>query len=159
MIPTREISSPATGRRRWCAFSTFPGLPCLPRWSHFQVFHFMGHGDFDPATGEGSLRFEDERGGEAPVPGPVLAEHLKGVSSLRLAVLNACRSAEMPRQEGVDPYSGVASALVMGGLPAVVAMQLPLSDTASLAFAKHLYQTLAEATALGLAVSSPGWLR
>lgn len=114
------------------------------RQSTFQILHFMGHGTFDAVTGEGSLLFEDDSGGEAPVPGPVLAEHLKGIGSLRLAVLNACRSAEMPRREGVDPYSGVASALVMSGLPAVVAMQLPISDDAALAFAEHLYQTLAE---------------
>jgi len=123
------------------------------RRSAFQVLHFMGHGDFDPATGEGSLLFEDENGGEAPVPGPVLAEHLKGIGSLRLTVLNACRTAELPRRQEVDPYSGVASALVMGGLPAVVAMQLPISDAAALAFAEHLYTTLAEGGSLEAAVA------
>lgn len=109
----------------------------------FHILHFMGHGDFDAETGEGVLIFEDAAGGSALVNGRVLAEALKDSRWLRLIFLNACDTAQLPRRRGQDPFSGVASALIMGGLPAVVAMQFPISDEAALAFSEQFYTALA----------------
>jgi hypothetical protein len=123
-----------------------PTLPALTRRllsEKFHVLHFMGHGDFEPGTGEGVLMFEDSTGKSAPISGRVMAEALKGSQWLRLVVLNACETAQLPRRRGQDPFSGVASALIQAGLPAVIAMQLPISDQAALVFSRDFYTALA----------------
>jgi len=109
----------------------------------FHAFHFIGHGHFDPISGEGALLFRDGQGSSLPVRGRVLAEALKSQRTLRLVSLNACDTARLPRRGGLDPFSGVASALVMAGLPAVVAMQHPISDEAALVFSQSFYTALA----------------
>ncbi len=105
------------------------------------VLHFMGHGGFDGELGEGALYFEDGQGGALAFTGSSLATKLAGLPSLRLVVLNACETAISG--QGGDPYGGVATALVRGGLPAVVAMQRPISDGAAIAFSKAFYRQLA----------------
>jgi hypothetical protein len=109
----------------------------------FHAFHFIGHGQFDPTSGEGALLFRDDRGHSLPIRGRVLAEALKSQRSLRLVSLNACETARLPRRRGLDPFSGVASALLMAGLPAVVAMQYPITDAAALVFGQSFYTALA----------------
>jgi hypothetical protein len=111
--------------------------------SLFHVLHFMGHGDFDPATGKGRLLFEDERGRAQPVNGSVLGEIVNDRRALRLLVLNACTTAGMPRRGGQDAFSGVATAVLRAGIPAVVAMRRPIYDDAAVAFSAHFYTALA----------------
>jgi|HubBroStandDraft_3_1064219.scaffolds.fasta_scaffold04259_5 hypothetical protein len=124
--------------------ATIMGLCEKLQGAPFHVLHFMGHGDFDAATGRGYLLFSGPRGEAAPVDGPTLGDTLRDYrSSLRLVVLNACATARLARHRGQDPYSGVAAALLMAGLPAVVAMQYPISDRAALAFSRHFYRALA----------------
>ncbi|MEO1085994.1 MAG: CHAT domain-containing protein, partial [Acidobacteriota bacterium] len=48
----------------------------------------------------------------------------------------------------IEPFAGVASALVLGGLPAVLAMQIPISDQAAIAFSRDFYAELAAGTTL-----------
>jgi hypothetical protein len=132
----------------------------------FHVLHFMGHGGFEAATGTGYLLFEDGAGEPQRVDGVTLGEVLRDRrGSLRLVVLNACDTARLPRHRGQDPFSGVASALVMVGIPAVVAMQFPVSDRAAKAFSRRFYEALASglpadsATAAGrraIQTDSPG---
>lgn len=107
------------------------------------VLHFLGHGGFKAHTGEGCLYFETADRRAEPVSGPLLGVHLQGVPSLRLVVLNACWSGAFPRRESQNPFSGVAAELTRKGLPAVVAMQLPVSDGAAITFSRKLYQRLA----------------
>jgi hypothetical protein len=106
-----------------------------------QVLHFMGHGDFDPASQEGALYFEDGQGNASPWTGSQLAATLTGLPALRLVVLNACQTAV----SGIsgNAYGGVAAALVRGGIPAVIAMQRPISDGAAIAFSSAFYRHLA----------------
>jgi hypothetical protein len=118
----------------------------------FHVLHFMGHGGFGAGTGVGTLVFEGDDHRPAPLPGPVLAELLRDFTSLQLAVLNACDTARSSREGGLDPFSGVAAALVMAGLPAVTAMQFPISDGAAIAFSTALYQRLAAGEPVDAAV-------
>jgi hypothetical protein len=123
--------------------ATLSGLRLKLMSDVYHVLHFMGHGDFAAATGEGSLVFEDARGDPALVSGRLLADTLKDCRSLRLVFLNACDTASSPRRQGQDPFSGVASALVMAGIPSVLAMQFPISDQAALVFSQHFYEALA----------------
>jgi mRNA-degrading endonuclease toxin of MazEF toxin-antitoxin module len=107
----------------------------------FHVLHFIGHGSFDAASGEGFLLLEDGRGGARLVSGAMLADILRDFWALRLVFVNACRTA---RASAVfDPFAGLTAALVMAGVPAVLGMQLPISDPAAIAFSSAFYQRLA----------------
>lgn len=124
---------------------------------HCHVFHFMGHGGADGAGQEKVLFFETEEGFGDPVRSTDLVNKLAGFPTVRLAVLNACDSAVVP--EGVpgrtelDSFSGVASSLVLGGMPAVVAMQFPISDRGAIAFGRTFYQRLAAGSEVEAAVA------
>jgi len=109
------------------------------------VLHFVGHGAYDEAAREGSLLLEDERGRERPLGAEALRQVLCG-RGLRLVFLNAC---ETGRGGRVEWNRGLAPALVAAGLPAVVANQYPVLDTAATAFAGELYAQLAAGRALG----------
>ena len=61
--------------------------------------------------------------------------------SLRLVVLNSCEGA---RASHVDPFSGVASALLRCGIPAVIGMQAEITDEAAVTFSDRLYTALAQ---------------
>jgi hypothetical protein len=112
----------------------------------------MGHGAFDPETGEAVLCFEDADRRTVRVPAPWLAQHVKQSSTIRLVVLNACETASLRRQRGQDPYTAAATALSMAGVPAVVAMQFPISDPAAIAFATGFYDALAHGDPVEAAV-------
>ncbi len=123
------------------------------------VLHFMGHGTFENAAGEdegegeGALLLEGPAGDEDQVGGRDLAVALRGCDQLRLAVLNACHSGLLPRRAGLDPFSGVASALVREGLPAVVAMQFAISDPAAITWSSAFYTALAAGDPVDAAVT------
>jgi len=118
--------------------------------SEFHVLHFLGHGEYDPESGEGVLFFEDGRRGAEIVRGRHLAEQLLDRSSLRLAFLNACRTA---RASAPQAFGGVATALVRAGLPAVIAMQFPITDRAAITFSETVYRHLAAGDEIDAAVT------
>ncbi|MES1243457.1 MAG: SUMF1/EgtB/PvdO family nonheme iron enzyme [Acidobacteriota bacterium] len=119
----------------------------------YHILHFMGHGTLDPNTGEGFLFFESEDGSADPVSGEALLTLLKDVTSLRLVFLNACETARASGERGLDPFAGMATALVLGGLPAVVAMQLPISDASAIIFSRAVHLRLAAGDPLDVAVT------
>jgi hypothetical protein len=119
----------------------------------YHVLHYMGHGGFDERAGRGGLLFEDQHGNPDAVTGEVLETMLQGTNELRLVLLNACDTARVTRRKGQDPFAGVATALVMGGLPAVVAMQFPISDKAAIVFSEALYSRLAGGDPIDAAVA------
>jgi Tfp pilus assembly protein PilF len=108
----------------------------------FHILHFMGHGELEEVSGQGILYFEQYDGTAQPFEGRHLAQLLHDFKSLRLVVLNACHTAEAVGTLGPNPFAGAASALVMGGVPAVVAMSGPVSDAAAVAFSRTFYQRL-----------------
>ena len=119
----------------------------------FDILHFVGHGGFDPHTGDGFIYLEDENGLAAKASGTVLAETLKSFGDVRLVFLNACETGRLPRRSGFAPYRGVASALVLGGVPAVIAMQFPITDLAAITFSEAFYGALASGDPLDVAVT------
>lgn len=118
----------------------------------FHVLHFMGHGEVDPAKDAGVLFFAGQNGERLPVTGESLATVLKDVPSLRLVFLNACETGQTPDGPEVDPFASVAAALVLGGVPAVVAMQLPVEDEAAIIFSRTVYRRLAAGDPVDAAV-------
>lgn len=133
---------------------TLPELRKALNCGPFHVLHFMGHGEFFHATGEGALIFNDDRGDENPVAGPWLASLLRDEADLQLVLLNTCHSARSTTEEGLDPFAGVGTALVKAGIPAVVAMQFPISDQAAIAFSSAFYERLASGQSLGAAAAA-----
>jgi len=138
-------------RLEWCE----PGAMWTALRKHrCHVLHFMGHGGFDPRTGEGCLIFESPALRAHPVPARGLDDHVKGLPYLGLVVLNACTAGALPRRKGLDPFKGVAPALTMAGIPATIAMQFPISDRATIAFSSALYEHLATGDDLETAVGA-----
>jgi hypothetical protein len=115
-----------------------------------QILHFVGHGLFDEESG-GMLLFEDDQGMAAPVEAERLGRLLTNARGLRLVVLNACEGARTALD---DPFAGVAQTLLRQGIPAVIAMQFPISDRASLTFSHEFYSCLADGHTLDHALTS-----
>ncbi|MBI1299754.1 CHAT domain-containing protein [bacterium] len=116
------------------------------------LFHFSGHAAWDDAAGDGGaatghLLLEDGRGGVFGLADAMLAMFLRN-RGVALAVLNACESAQ-----GNAQWAGLAHALVLAGVPAVVAMQSPVTDGAAAAFTGTLYAALANRYSLEQAVT------
>jgi hypothetical protein len=120
---------------------------------HYNVLHFMGHGLFDRASGEGMLAFEGAEGAPDLVSGKAFATKLKDLRSLGVVVLNACNTARAGQAGGGSPFRGVATALVLGGIPAVVAMQKPISDRAAIGFSTAFYRHLASGDSIDEALT------
>jgi hypothetical protein len=118
----------------------------------FHIFHYIGHGAFDPQTNAGALLLEDENGTARLVTGDTLGAILYDFrDSLRLVVLNACEGA---RIAPTDSYSGFAQKVMQTAeIPAAIAMQFKISDKAAITFAEHFYTVLANGDPLEVALS------
>ncbi|HEU5135739.1 MAG TPA: CHAT domain-containing protein [Steroidobacteraceae bacterium] len=105
----------------------------------WHVFHFIGHGDAGEEVdgeykSEGSVILTSESGGVQKVSGSDLRRLLGLQSSLRLVILNCCNSS--------TGSMSVARSLVTAGVPAVLAMQFPISDDAAIELASGFYTAL-----------------
>ncbi len=119
----------------------------------FHVLHFMGHGTFDAHTGEGGLYLEEPDSRHVLVTGRDFASRIKDFKSLRLVVFNSCDTARSISDEGANPFAGVAAAIVLAGVPAVIAMQFTISDLAAIAFSEEFYNRLASGDGVETAVA------
>ncbi len=117
-----------------------------------QIFHFMGHGDFDSELGEGVLLLEDIDTGIRALPASDLAQLFCGRPMPRLVILTACHSAGMGCDPSWGPFAGVAASLVALGLPAVIAMQAVVQDRSASRFTERLYRRLADGDPVEAAV-------
>lgn len=119
----------------------------------FHVVHFLGHGDFVDAVGEGVLILENERRNPDPLPASIFAGFFVGRPMPRLVVLSACSSGDPGGSAGIGSYAGTAAALVAEGLPAVLAMQTAVRDRSAIRFTARLYLRLAAGDAIEEAVA------
>ena len=112
----------------------------------WHIFHFIGHGGVEEALpGAGASGFVvmvDEDGKPVKKFASDLAMMLTGAKrSLRLIVLNCCESA---RINVGDRFGNPAIGLMKTGwLPAVVAMQFPITDNAAISMSEGFYAALA----------------
>jgi hypothetical protein len=129
--------------------ATFPALQEELQRGPYHVFHFMGHGE------QGQLLLESPEGEVVSdrVSTAVVAKLFGKHPSLRLAVLNACKSARLPDPGSGDLFAAVAAGLIQAGVPAVVAMQDAICDPPAIDFAGALYRSLASNEPLELAVT------
>ena len=104
------------------------------------VFHYIGHGEVDPVTQQGVLLLlEEDSQAYRPVNAEELAVLLRDHRP-RLVFLNACNTAKI----GVgNPLLGTAQQLVERGIPAVIAMQRPITDKAAIRLTEMFYKAVA----------------
>jgi hypothetical protein len=115
------------------------------------ILHFIGHGFFDEQAKAGHLYFQDSVGRAQPVSGEQIGTALRDHKSIRLVMLNACEGA---RSSLADPFAGIAQALIRRGVPAVIAMQFEVSDTAAITFASEFYAGIAVGDPIDACVAS-----
>ncbi len=121
--------------------ATLPALQRQLRQGRYHIFHFVGHGGVHPRTGEQVLSLEDAQGRARAVGGNHLGTLLRDHRSLQLVLLNACEGA---RTAVNDPFAGVAQQLVLQGIPAIIAMQFEITDSAAILLAHEFYTALAD---------------
>jgi hypothetical protein len=121
-----------------------------------QILHFAGHGVWQRQMGElpgtvegtGLLVLATEERRAAPLEVAQVAANLRA-RGVRLAVLGACDTA---RQDDVNPWTGIAGALVREGIPAVVGMRYGVRDVNAIAFSERFYEQLAAGRSIDTAV-------
>jgi superfamily I DNA/RNA helicase len=99
----------------------------------------------------GYLAFEKEHSHDVDWVNSKALEHLLYPSQVRVAILSACRSGEV---RGETLFGGVGPALIQAGVPAVVAMQVPITVPAAAEFMQGLYGALAHFASLPAAMTS-----
>jgi tetratricopeptide (TPR) repeat protein len=129
----------------------------------WHIFHFIGHGgvDLQPQPDPEGNSFDqggfivmvDEEGKPAKKFASDLALMLLGArKSLRLVVLNCCESARINVGE---KFGNPAIGLMRSGwLPAVVAMQFPITDGAAIGMSGGFYRALANNSPVDDAITS-----
>ncbi len=104
---------------------------------NYRILHFGGHGGF--IDGRGYLGLNEPDGAADWLDGEALGRLLLNYRSVRLAVLNACDAGQADDSRAL---AGLAPQLVAAGIPAVVAMQFPITDKAAATFAREFYKRL-----------------
>jgi hypothetical protein len=112
----------------------------------YDIVHFIGHGRYDLKTDVGSLVFESGDEAEYKELEASVLQQIVCRRGIRLVFLNAC---ETGRGGVVNFNSGVAPALVAGGVPAVVANQFSVLDVSATTFARHFYWALGCGQSIG----------
>jgi hypothetical protein len=118
---------------------------------NYQCLHFGGHGGF--IEGKGYLGLNEPDGGPDWLDGDALARLAGNYRSIRLVVLNGCDTGQT---DDGRAFAGLAPQVVRSGVPAVVAMQFPITDRAAATFAREFYKRLcagAEAGQVDVAVA------
>jgi CHASE2 domain-containing sensor protein len=111
----------------------------------FDFVHFIGHGDF--SEGKGRLRLNLSAVEPDWIDEQALGELVKNHEAIKLIVLNTCRGATASSSRA---FAGLAPQLVLAGqVPAVVAMQYPISDEEALAFVQAFYSALFQGSGRG----------
>jgi tetratricopeptide (TPR) repeat protein len=124
----------------WLAPPTWRALQAAMQAGPWHVLHFVGHAELNGDNGEPAVILADDGGEALRMSVGQLADLLADQRTLRLAVLNAC---ECARSHEGSVFSSMAATLVLRGLPAVVAMQYPITDDAAVEFSASFYAALA----------------
>ncbi|MDJ0801110.1 MAG: CHAT domain-containing protein [Calothrix sp. MO_167.B12] len=108
------------------------------REKSYNVFHFIGHGDFK--DNKGYIALVDRDSTANLLDDERFANFFLGNNNLGLVILNSCQGATVSSNQA---FAGTAPNLVRRGIPAVVAMQYSILDATAKLFADEFYRTLA----------------
>lgn len=147
---TKDLQARGLVQIHWLEHATWRDLQQALRREKWHIFHFVGHGGFDPTTDEGLIALVDDDGGTFRLPATELARLLGDHQPLRLAVLNACEGA---RGSSHDLFSSTAATVVRRGTPAVVAMQYEITDRAAIEFSRSFYEAIADGLPVDIALA------
>ena len=125
--------------------ATFVNLQEQLGKNQYHILHFSGHGMFDERAAtdanKGKLVFVNEDGRRQVIDAIELGRLVQTHDSLRLVVLNACDGA---RADTGNVFAGTAQTLMDKAVPAVIAMQFPITDEAAQIFSRALYGAFAD---------------
>ncbi|WP_437277867.1 CHAT domain-containing protein [Sorangium sp. So ce375] len=113
------------------------------------VFHFIGHGMIDRASGRPALEIWDETSNSANLWKADDIHTMLSACAPRFAFLNACRSS-------IEEAAGwnISRAFLDAGAVAVLGMRGDVRDKAAAAIARRVYRDLARCRPLDLAVAA-----
>jgi hypothetical protein len=127
----------------WVENATVDALRTCLDQQQWHVIHFIGHGGFDEQTQRSYLQFEDDK-----VYSPELVTLIYS-EGLTLFVLNACWTARIGTGQIVR---AMADSLASRGVPAVIGMQMPISDPGAADFAGAFYKHICRGEDIDTAV-------
>ncbi len=145
----RDLQAAGRVELTWLEGQTWRALQQAMRRGEWHIFHFIGHGSFDAATDEGLVMLCGEDGAAQRMSATQLGRLLANHRALRLVLLNACEGAAGSTH---DLFSSTASILVRRGIPAVLAMQYPITDRAAIEFSRTFYESLVDGLPVDAAV-------
>jgi hypothetical protein len=126
----------------------------LPRYPH--IVHFIGHGSFQEEYG--TIAFVSEEGGLTRVQEPAwirdekFVEAFKGLPYLpRVVLLHTCEGGKANLQ---GRLAGMAPLLIKLGIPAVVAMQHPITQDVAAKFSGSFYEAVGNGATVDAAVQN-----
>jgi len=103
----------------------------------YDIVHFSGHGAVVEGRGFVALNLRDGR--PDWIHSGTLAQLVLSHKPIKLALLNVCGNSPADDSRA---FQGVAPQMVRSGVPAVVAMQFPITDDAATTFARDFYKRL-----------------
>lgn len=120
------------------------------------VLHFIGHGRFNKADKKGEIALLEADGQtERWIGDKEFTEYFRQMGwTPRLVFLHLCEGATVDFNAN---FAGLAPQLIRANVPAVVAMQYPISNTAAIAFSKAFYGELAKRNPIDHAVQVARW--
>ena len=115
----------------------------------YNVFHFIGHGEFK--DNKGYIELVDNDGKAKSLDDESFANLFLGNNYLGLVILNSCKGATISSNQA---FAGTAPNLVRRGIPAVIAMQYSILDDTAKIFSDEFYRTLALGYPVDAAIQS-----
>jgi CHAT domain-containing protein len=105
------------------------------------ILHFMGHGRFDQNKNEGQIALLKSDGETTDwVTDRSFAEYFERTQP-RLVLLQACQGGAI---DFTNNFAGLAPQLIRMGIPAVAAMQYPVTNKTAIDFGRAFYKMLAQ---------------
>ena len=161
-LATAEVRAIAGMRQRWSTASLFLGDEARAQALASEAaaathLHFAGHGIFRPFEPlESALLLADQ-------DSLSLADLLAGkvsFASARLAVMCACRSANVGDHGLPDEMLGLPTGMLLAGVPGVVGTMWPVEERASAIFSVRFYEELFSCDdPLAAVATTQRWLR
>jgi hypothetical protein len=118
----------------------------LVQLGDYDLFHFAGHGLFDPFDPPQSGLILGRPGGEQQLLPVAALAQAAGSGRLKLVIFSACAVGQAGQPEPERPWLevGVVTALLRAGAPAALAMQWNVEDEAGRLLVETLYEKLVE---------------